>query len=171
MKNRETESVRMLENYVSFLHGEISLFSAFSALLEKIRFQVKNRKWQELENTIDTINKTGEDICTIENTRHVAFCILKEKYGLPPDAPLKLLSPFLGSEWGKRITTLSVKLKLEVIKVQSQAKGLNCYIRSVSGFLTRFFEEVYPHTKGKIYSRQGKTKDNTENPYIVNKQL
>lgn len=161
----------MLANYVSILKAETGLFSAFSTLLETLRVFVKKREWQTLEKTVEALDSTGGDIIKLENARHSAFCMLKEQYGISPDAPLKLLSPHLGDEWNREITGHSVKLKLEVIKVQTQAKSLEGYIRSVSGFLTRFFEELYPHTKGKIYSRKGKAKENSENPYIVNHQL
>ena len=140
-------------------------------MLEDLRIQVKKRDWQALEKTVEKLNNTGEDISKIENARHAAFCGLKERYGLFPDAPIKLLSPYLCKEWRKKLNSLSVKLKLEVIKVQTQAKSLNCYTKSVSTFLTQFFQELFPHTKGKIYSRKGEAKDNAENPYIVNKEL
>lgn len=169
MKNKDTN--QMLKNYVSLLKAETGLFSAFSVLLEKLRVLVKKRDWQVLEKTVEALDSTGGEIIKLENTRHSAFCVLKEKYGLLPDAPLKMLSPHLGDGWDREITNHSVKLKLEVMKVQTQAKSLNGYIHSVSGFLTRFFEELYPHTKGKIYSRKGMAKENSENPYIVNKQL
>ena len=169
MKNKETN--QMLLNYVSLLKAETGLFSAFSVLLEKLRVLVKKREWQVLEKTVEVLDTTGGEIIKLENARHSAFCMIKEQYGILPDAPLKLLAPHLGIEWDREITGHSLKLKLEVIKVQTQAKSLDSYIRSVSGFLTRFFEELYPHTKGKIYSMKGKAKENSENPYIVNHQL
>ena len=161
----------ILEDYESLLRAETALFSTFSGLLESLRTEVKKRDWHTLEQTVEKLNSTGEHISKIENARHMAFCGLKEMYGLSPDAPVKMLSPYICHEWRKKINALSVKLKLEVIKVQTQAKSIDCYSRNVSGFLKRLFEELFPHTKGKIYSNKGTAKKNAENPYVVNKQL
>jgi hypothetical protein len=161
----------VLEDYESLLRAETALFATFSTLLENLRTEVKKRDWQTLEQTVEQLNSTGEHISKIENARHTAFCGLKEMYGLSPDAPVKMLSPYICNEWRKKINALSVKLKLEVIKVQTQAKSIDCYSRSVSGFLKRLFEELFPHTRGKIYSHKGTARKNAENPYVVDKQL
>ncbi|MBN2443089.1 MAG: hypothetical protein JXJ04_17145 [Spirochaetales bacterium] len=169
MNNADVNQI--LEDYESLLRAETALFSTFSGILELLRGEVKDRNWQNMEKTVESLNNTGEHITKIENARHTAFCGLKEMYGLSPDAPVKMLSPYICNESRKRINALSVKLKLEVIKVQTQAKSIDCYTRSVSGFLKRFFEELFPHTKGNMYSNKGTTKKNSESPYVVNKQL
>jgi hypothetical protein len=46
-----------------------------------------------------------------------------------------------------------------VIRVKASAGLLNYYVQSMSEALRQILEELFPHRKGKMYSRTGKPKE------------
>ena len=65
----------------------------------------------------------------------------------------------LPAEDRDELLTLYRHLKASVIRVKASAGLLNYYVQSMSEALRQILEELFPHRKGKMYSRTGKPQE------------
>jgi hypothetical protein len=63
------------------------------------------------------------------------------------------------------------QLKLAVIRVKGNAGLLGFYLRSLSGTVQKVLEELFPHRRGTIYSRSGKSRDAGEDSMVVHRHI
>ncbi|MBN1697006.1 MAG: flagellar export chaperone FlgN [Spirochaetales bacterium] len=162
---------KICQTYITILKDEIALFGGFTAQIEELKDVVKKRDWEELEETINRMNETGKAIGYIEEKRNTQFLELKRSLGLGEKVRLKELLKMCETDMGRKISDFSSALKYEVIRVQATAKSLGYYVHGVYDLIYHILEELYPYTKGKIYSREGKTKQADQIPVMINRKL
>jgi AAA+ ATPase superfamily predicted ATPase len=59
------------------------------------------------------------------------------------------------------------QLRLALIRVKGNAGLLGFYLRSLSETLQKVLEELFPHRKGRIYSRSGKAREAEDDSLVV----
>jgi hypothetical protein len=162
---------KIFNTYVTILEDEIAVFSGFAIQIEGLKEVVKKKNWEELEATINMMNETGKAISYIEEKRNSTYTKLKKSVGINGNVQLRDVLRHLNLDMSRKIAELSSQLKYEVIRVQSTAKSLGYYVHGIYDLIYHLLEELFPYTKGKIYSREGKTKKANQEPVMVNKEL
>jgi hypothetical protein len=150
---------------------EIGLFSRFSVLLTELSAVVREKNWPHLELLVEKLNKTGDEIVETEKKRNSIFEELKKKVGVPDDCRLIDLLPVIDVNKGNELSNLTKQLRMEVLKVKVTARGLSYFLQSVSHLLKNVFDEIFPHTRGKIYSRSGKENATNDGAIMINRKL
>ena len=161
----------IIDKYGNLLKAQTALFGRFNTVLTGLRTAVKKKDWPALEEIIGQLNSIGEKIAEIEQNRNDAWFAIKRLTGLSPDAPFNTVAARLPGEYGSSITALTAGLKVAVFQVHETIRGLGYYLSSLAGLIQGIVEEVFPHTRGKLYSRNGRAQQNSENPVMVNREL
>ena len=151
--------------------AELQLLADFSHQIEKIKTYIQEKDWIGLEERLKELDAVATQVDSLERIRHSSFCSLKQQLGLPADASFSRVLPALDYNLRSELTELHQQLKLKVLKVRIEYQNLGYYLRNISGFIYRFLEEVFPHTRGKIYSRQGKAAVAAPESIMINREL
>jgi DNA-binding transcriptional MocR family regulator len=141
------------------LRAETQTLKDYADLQKSLQQAISKRKWTELNSEIDALRQLADKIEALEEDRMQAYQMLKsylqarEREGFPE------IVARLPAEERDELIGLYRHLKAAVIRVKASAGLLNYYVQSMSEALRQILEELFPHRKGKMYSRTGKPKD------------
>jgi hypothetical protein len=153
------------------MRDEIGLFSGFALLLTDLSSAVRQKDWPRLEAIVTKLEETGPIIVSAEKKRDSEYIRFKKVIKVPENTRLIELLPMLDPRSRNELSLLTKNLRGEVLKIKIASRGLSYYLESVSHLLKSIFEELYPYTRGKIYSRSGKENKNSDGAIMINKEL
>lgn len=172
MSIRQTQDSRSLSCVVlRITHQEIELFSRFSLFLSELNRTVKEKDWKRLDELITQMNEIAQAIVEVERVRETTMIGLKNSLGLADNTSSSDILSLFPIDARKDFAIAIKRLKMEVLKVKVAARGLNYYLASVSHLLRNVLEEIFPHTRGKIYASNGKDAQRAGDSMMINKEL
>jgi hypothetical protein len=130
----------------------------FADLQKSLQQAISSRKWTELNNDIDALRQLADKIETLEEDRLQAYQSLKSSLKAKDKESFTEIVARLPAAERDELLGLYRHLKAAVIRVKASAGLLNYYVQSMSEALRQILEELFPHRKGKMYSRTGKPK-------------
>lgn len=151
--------------------AEIKLFCDLNIKIEGVKKAVQKKEWENLEKKLGEIGLVSSHIENIEDVRDKAFSHLKEQLNLDRTGSLTKVLPHLSFEKREVLKGLQEELKGQVIKTKIEYQNLRYYLKNISGFIYQFLEELFPHTKGKIYSRTGRVAATAPESVVINREL
>jgi hypothetical protein len=131
----------------------------FADLQKGLQLAISKRKWTELNKEIDSLRQLAEKIETLEEDRIQAYQTLKSSLQVDDKESFTEIVSRLPAKDRDELLGLYRHLKAAVIRVKASAGLLNYYVQSMSEALRQILEELFPHRKGKMYSRTGKPKE------------
>jgi hypothetical protein len=140
------------------LRAEARTLKDFAELQKGLQQAISKRKWTELNKEIDALRQLAEKIETLEEERIQAYQTLKSSLHAGEKESFTEIVAHLPAKDRDELLTLYRHLKAAVIRVKASAGLLNYYVQSMSEALRQILEELFPHRKGKMYSRDGKPK-------------
>jgi hypothetical protein len=141
------------------LRAEARTLKDFADLEKSLQQAISKRKWTELNKEIDALRLLADKIETMEEDRARAYQALKDSLHAGKRESFLEIVARLPVEERDELLVLYRHLKAAVIRVRASAGLLNYYIQSMSEALRQILEELFPHRKGKLYSRSGKPKE------------
>jgi ribosomal 50S subunit-associated protein YjgA (DUF615 family) len=141
------------------LRAEARSLKDFAELQKGLQLAISKRQWTELAKEIDALRKLAEKIETLEEDRIEAYQLLKSSLHAEGEESFTQIVSRLPVEDRDELLSLYRHLKAAVIRVKASAGLLNYYVQSMSDALRQILEELFPHRKGKMYSRTGKPKE------------
>lgn len=141
------------------LRQEAESLRAFAAVQNNLQQAISRRQWTELNREIDALRRLADKIEMMEENRLQAFEALREALNAEPREGFTALAFRLPAEERDELIGLYRSLKAAVVRVKASAGLLSYYIGSMSDALRQIVEELFPHRKGRLYSRTGKTKE------------
>ena len=141
------------------LRAEASSLKDFAELQKALQQAISKRHWTELTKEIDALRQLAEKIETLEEDRIRAYQELKSSIQAGEQEGFTEIVAQLPAEDRDELLTLYRHLKAAVIRVKASAGLLNYYVQSMSEALRQILEELFPHRKGKMYSRTGKPRE------------
>jgi len=69
-----------------------------------------------------------------------------------------------------RLKELARRLKVGVVRVKGSSGLLGYYVRSALQARHQVLEELYPHRKGRLYSRSGRTRSTADESLMLDRQ-
>lgn len=151
--------------------AELKLLANFSEHIQKIKAFINEKNWIELEKALKELHIIADNVEGLEAIRDNTFHTLLKVLKLSEEATIHRILPELDNPLRDELAELHQQLKIKVLKVKIEYQNLGYYLRNLSGFIYKFLEEVFPHTKGKIYSRQGKAAKKVPESIMINKKL
>ncbi|MBN2738564.1 MAG: hypothetical protein JXR70_16400 [Spirochaetales bacterium] len=161
-----------LEQLLHLTQHETKLFLDFTSALESMKPLIERKNWVELEKSLQSLKELGVVIEEQEGFRSDCFEELKSDLGVPQDHGLSDILPLLSLHYQKELGHWTRELKQAVIKVKVTSQGLGYYLKHICSFIHDFLGELFPHRKGKIYSRSGRVShSNEDNSVMINQKL
>jgi ribosomal 50S subunit-associated protein YjgA (DUF615 family) len=141
------------------LRAEARTLKDFAELQKGLQQAISKRQWTELNKEIDALRQLAEKIETLEADRIQAYQTLKSSLHAKGQESFTEIVARLPAKDRDELLALYRHLKAAVIRVKASAGLLNYYVQSMSEALRQILEELFPHRKGKMYSRTGKAKE------------
>jgi ribosomal 50S subunit-associated protein YjgA (DUF615 family) len=141
------------------LRAEARSLKDFAELQKGLQLAISKRRWTELNKEIDALRQLAEKIETLEEDRIEAYQTLKGSLQADGKESFTQIVSQLPAKDRDELLALYRHLKAAVIRVKASAGLLNYYVQSMSDALRQILEELFPHRKGKMYSRTGKPKE------------
>jgi len=141
------------------LRAEARTLKDFADLQKGLQQAISKRQWTELNKEIDALRRLAEKIETLEEDRIQAYQSLKSSLQAKEQESFTEIVARLPAKERDELLVLYRHLKAAVIRVKASAGLLNYYVQSMSEALRQILEELFPHRKGKMYSRTGKAKE------------
>ena len=138
------------------LRAEARTLKDFAELQKQLQQAISKRQWTELSKEIDALRRLAEKIETLEEDRIQAYQTLKSSLQSDGEESFTEIVAHLPAKDRDELLALYRHLKAAVIRVKASAGLLNYYVQSMSDALRQILEELFPHRKGKMYSRTGK---------------
>lgn len=167
MKEKDNNARRLLHT----LEAEAALLDRYKKGQEELRFYLKERKWEEMNHLMERMDMLSHEISTVEDRRNGIFLSLVDQYGLPKEVDFYQLVVRLPKEFQDPLAEQYRKMKLIITQIEGISLAIDVYIKSVGDVMNQVLGEVYPHRKGNLYSRNGKSVQANSNAMIFNKAL
>jgi alanyl-tRNA synthetase len=140
------------------LREEAQSLKQFADLQKSLQRAISKRQWTELNREVEALRLLADRIEALEEDRLQAYQCLKEKMRAKDREDFTEVVARLPAEERDELLGYYRRLKAAVIRVKASAGLLTYYIHSMSDALRQILEELFPHRKGKLYSRSGKPK-------------
>jgi hypothetical protein len=141
------------------LRAEARSLKDFADLQKDLQLAISKRQWTELNREIESLRQLAEKIEILEEDRIQAYQTLKSSLQADDKESFTEIVSRLPAKDRDELLGLYRHLKAAVIRVKASAGLLNYYVQSMSDALRQILEELFPHRKGKMYSRTGKPKE------------
>jgi len=141
------------------LRAEARTLKDFAELQKDLQQAISKRQWTELTKEIEALRRLAEKIETLEEDRIQAYHTLKSSLAANEKESFTEIVARLPAKDRDELLALYRHLKAAVIRVKASAGLLNYYVQSMSEALRQILEELFPHRKGKMYSRNGQPKE------------
>ncbi|MBN1835093.1 MAG: hypothetical protein JW820_04525 [Spirochaetales bacterium] len=159
------------------MRAEAQVLNEFAAGQKRLQELIGKRQWTRVETEIEELKCLSSRAEALEDGRHAAYRALKTELGMGEAADpaaggggapsFEEVVTRLPAGERDELFALYRQLKLEVIRVKGNAGLLGYYLRSLSGTLQKVLEELFPHRKGRLYSRSGKTREAGDDSLVV----
>ncbi|MBN2553824.1 MAG: flagellar export chaperone FlgN [Spirochaetales bacterium] len=141
------------------LRAEARTLKDFAELQKGLQQAISKRQWTELNGEIDSLRVLADRIEALEEERIEAYRVLKSSLQAGDQESFSQIVARLPADERDELLGLYRHLKAAVIRVKASAGLLNYYVQSMSDALRQILEELFPHRKGKMYSRSGKPRE------------
>ncbi|RPJ08347.1 MAG: hypothetical protein EHM28_04570 [Spirochaetaceae bacterium] len=150
---------------------EAALLSSFASLEDEMQAVVSEKRWNELERIILRFRKKSDLLGKAEEQRIRSFEELKVSLGVPADVTFFGLLPMVAEAERTPLADAYRVLKVAVYAVKGSTVRMGYYFKSVSDTLKSVLGEIFPHRKGKLYSRSGRVTESADASFVLNKHL
>ncbi|MEJ2663809.1 MAG: hypothetical protein P8107_07170 [Spirochaetia bacterium] len=163
--------MKELKLFIKDMQNEAALLKEFAELEDQMQLCAGENRWEDIERVIGELKGKAGTLNSIEECRCASFDALKKKLGLPCETGFLKLLPIVPVTERERLLSAYRKLKVAVFSVKGATTRLTYYFRSMEGSFKKVLGELFPHRKGKIYSKDGRPKKVPDDALLLNKHL
>jgi hypothetical protein len=146
-------------------------FTEFSGHEKRLQRCMLEKNWRELELILTGLERAASEITALEEARVRELERLRTEAGLPEDASFyEIIGRFPEPE-RSACSAAYRALKTEVYITKGVAENIGRYASSATGSLREMLDELYPHRRGKLYTKDGFTKSSRMDALVVNQRL
>jgi hypothetical protein len=149
---------------------EAGLLNDYSERLQELQRIIGQRDWDAVEKCIAVLRNLAGEVETAEAARVEAFRALKAERHLPDEERFEQVAELLPPPERDELRELSRRLKIGVVRVKGSSGLLGYYVRSALQARHQVLEELYPHRKGRLYSRSGRTRSTADESLMLDRQ-
>jgi len=138
------------------MEREKELFLEMGQQVERLRDSVQRKSWTAGLALAQGLEQFALTIEEADTERDKAFCALCASLGLPADAVFSAVLARMPAGQRGTLEESWRNLRMSVVRLATATNRLRYFAEALAGTLGRILEEVFPHRRGKIYSRRGK---------------
>ncbi len=150
---------------------EHALLERFKSAEMGMTEAIRNKDVDRLELCMKTMEGLSDSLVQIEEQRHIAFLKLRDAVGEDQDASFYQVIVHLPVDTRDRLAELYRSMKFAVVGIQAVTSCLDEHVKSVNGTMQQILNELFPHRKGNMYSKEGKRCEAESSPLVVNQRL
>lgn len=166
------EHVGLVTDLVEAMRRESDYLSLFGSRLKALETTMAGKQWPELERQIQEMEAVASRVEETEAKRHASYSLLSEKVGFADRVPpLREMLPLLPEESRRLLAEAHRGLSISFHGAEEASGRLGYHARAVGGALATLLGGLFPHRKGRIYSRRGISRPSAEDSVVVDRRL
>jgi len=165
------EYYELKEELKNIFAAEAEMLNNFASEEQILMKDLQQKDWTNLNAHIKNLNEIGTHIENLETRRNELWQNLMMRVNSVSTPPgfYRFVSELTGTEREDWITRYR-KLCVAVVRVQAITSRMDNYVSTNLGSLRGILEEIFPHQKGKIYSKKGYSQNSEQKSLLVNKE-
>jgi hypothetical protein len=152
------------------MERETELFLEMGQQIERLKDSVTRKNWAAGLSIAQDLERFASRVEQIDTARDWAFFSLCVSLGLPRETFFSALLPRMNAEQRGLLEKGWRNLRMSVVRLATATNRMRYFAEALSGTLGRMLEEVFPHRRGKIYSRRG-TATRVNDAFLVDRKL
>lgn len=153
--------------FAKAMETEARLAEDYAAGLNALQRTIGRHDWEEVEKRIAALRALAGAVEQAEEARARVFQELKVALLLPAEAGFEQAAEKLPPAEGEQLRELHRRLKIAVIRVKGSSGLLGYYVRSALEARRQVLEELFPHRKGRLYSRSGRARASADESLML----
>ena len=153
------------------MNQEHVLLGRFKSAEMEMAEAIRNKDVNQLELCMKTMVELSDSLVKIEEQRHITFFKLRGAVGEDQDASFYQVIVHLPADTRDQLAELYRAIKFAVVGIQAVTSCLDEHVKSVDGTMQQILNELFPHRKGNMYSKEGMPREVESNPLVVNQRL
>jgi hypothetical protein len=154
------------------LNRETEQVTRIAALQMLVRKAVRDRQWTDFESLMQDLGTIGAEFEILDRERLQVFSQFAGGIGRETDnRDFYALAAHFPETERRDLTEVYRRLKLETLRIRLENNSLLNYIRESQALASGFLNTVFPETKGKLYSRQGRATQPELRSMVLNQEL
>lgn len=149
---------------------EAGLLNDYSTRLQELQRIIGKRNWDAVEKGIAALRNLAGEVETAETARVEAFRALKAEHFLPAEEHFDQVAERLEAPERDELRELARRLKIAVVRVKGSSGLLGYYVSSALQARHQVLEELYPHRKGRLYSRSGRARSTADESLMLDRK-
>lgn len=160
-----------IRNLSITMEQETELLHAYFIKEKELFEAVISRNWQMLDGSLREMEKIGEGIARLEEKREMLVQRLEKDYRIAEGERFYTLLQHLPEEVRESLAASFRNMKVAVYRLQALDGQIQGYLRSATTTLKEIVDELFPHQKGTMYCKRGKTSAPEANPMFISRHL
>jgi hypothetical protein len=149
---------------------EAGLLNDYAARLQELQRTIGHRDWDGVQKDIACLRNLAGEVETAEAERVEAFRALKAERFLPAEESFDRVTERLEGPEREQLRELARRLKIGVVRVKGSSGLLGYYVRSALQARHQVLEELYPHRRGRLYSRSGRARSTADESLMLDRK-
>jgi hypothetical protein len=149
---------------------EAELFKRLGAGMDRLRDSFAAKRWTESLTIAQGFESAALEIEATDRVRETAFSDLKAGFGVPDGEQFSAVVARVPAEERSGLEESWRGLKTSVFRLKTATGRLRYSTETLSDTLNRIFEGIFPHRRGRIYTRHG-TPVTAAGSLIIDKEL
>jgi hypothetical protein len=166
----DEQTTALAEALKARMERQAELFLVMEQEVDRLRDSVQLKKWTQALITAQGLEQFAVKVEEADMARDQAFEALCGNLGLVNDTVFAALLSRLGPGERSMLEKSWRGLRVSVVRLGTASNRLRYFAEALGGTLKRVLEEVFPHRRGRIYSRQG-TATSVNDSLLVDRKL
>ena len=166
----DEQATALVKALGGLMEREAGLFLIMEKEVDRLRDTVQLKKWAQALTIAQGLERFAAKIEEADVARDRAFQDLRGSLSLSSDTVFAVLLSRLDAEQRSALEKTWRSLRISVIRLGTASNRLHYYAEALGGTLGRILEEIFPHRKGRIYSRRGKA-TSVNDIFLVDRKL
>lgn len=153
------------------MEKECDFLDSYRFFESELKASIHRKDWPGIEKCIAELTALAGDLSESEASRHRHFEDLRIQCGEPEDATFYQVIVHTERSQREILSALYRRMKLAVLQIQAITWCINEHVQSINDALQEVLEELFPHRKGSIYSKEGTRTEVDAQPMLFSRSL
>ncbi len=167
-ENREHEALAW--RLADVMETEAALFRKLGLDIDRLRDSFHAKQWTDSLRLAQGFDAAARELEAVDKARDNAFVSLKERMGFPTQEPFSAVLSRMPADERSGLEGSWRKLRTAILRLKTATGRLRYSAETMGDTLSRFIEGLFPHRRGKIYTRHG-TPEPATGALIIDKEL
>ena len=166
----DQQTTALIKALKARMERETDLFVVMGQEVDRLRDSVQQKQWAVGLRIAQDLEHAAMKIEEADTERDQAYQALCDNLGIPGSSVFSLLLSHVSAELRQPLEQTWRDLRTSVVRLGTASNRLRYFAESLGGTLGRVLEEVFPHRRGRIYSRHG-TATRVNDSLLVDRKL